>query len=297
MAHPAAAFIHRKRVAPTKIHPPLPTDGIAQAYFEDLRPMVRFAEKLVQVHVVPMLSTGDQSPGNRKDHADADTKEKHPIVGVVKRLEKAWHKKFDGPKISKAASAAAAATNKHSEREIFKQIKSGLGIQLESVADKRMQKRIAEFTKANVALIQTVPEQYFDQIQQTVLDGVAAGRRADEIEDDLIERGEVAENRAKLIASDQVKKFNADLTEARHRDLGIDKYIWGRMPGAAKVPREEHIEREGNVYSYDDPPGDEDDPEEGGNPAVAIGCTCFAIPYMQPILDALDSEGEDVDED
>ena len=284
MTHPAAAFLHRKRGPRTKIQPPAQPTAIIQDYYSDIKPMVAFARQLVRKNLIPRLV----DLGARTDAKDPTIKQ------IVHAMSQAWHRQWSGPRISKAASAAAAATNRHAEAQVFQQVKQGLGITLEHVADKRMMGMIAKFTTDNVDLIRTVPEEYFGQIEQTVLDGVSKGRRAADLADDIEERGDVAANRVRLIASDQIRKFNADLTETRHRELGIDRYTWRRTPGAAKKPREEHEEdREGNVYAYDDPPGDEEDPAEGGNPAVAINCTCWAEPFLDDILAALDGEGEE----
>lgn len=265
------------------MQPPIPPTTIQLAYYGDLRAMVLYAQQLVKRDIVPRL--GDMLPASKEDAARLDAAA-HPISSIIASMLDAWHKRFTGPKISKAASKAAAAASQHSERQLFKQIKSGLGIQLESVGDKHMQKRLDDFTTENVALIKTVPEEYFGQVKDVVLAGIKAGQRADQVAADLVERGNVAENRAKLIARDQIGKFTGALTQARQTDLGVERFTWQTM-GDERV-RPAHAERNGKEYSWSNPPGDAGDPGDGATPGQGIQCRCFAAPVLSGILDALE---------
>ncbi len=276
--HPAAAFLHRARGPRSKMRPPAHPDGAILAYYGDLRPMVHYAEALTQEGLVPHLVALGAAPAR----ADAAMPE---VTRIIERLRKAWGAKVPASRIAKAAASAATATSAHNRRELFKQIKAGLGISLDDVADRHLKARIDQFTTENVALIKTVPEEYFDQIQDVALDGIAKGRRADQIASDLVERGHVAQNRARLIARDQIGKFNGDLTKTRQTDLGIEEYEWGGIDDDRERPA--HVARNGHVYRWDAVLPGSDDPGIGGHPGDAIQCRCFASPRLDKILAAL----------
>jgi len=92
----------------------------------------------------------------------------------------------------------------------------------------------------------------------------------------------VTDRRAKIISRDQISKANAELTQYRQTDLGVEKYKWrtakdervrgnpsGRFPNA--VPS--HYAREGKIFSWSEAPS-------GGHPGMAVLCRCFADPVF-----------------
>lgn len=169
------------------------------------------------------------------------------------------------------------ATSRWQRDQLNKQIRAAVGVDVLG-DDPQLAKRVAGFVAENVALIRSVPNKYFDDVEKRVLAGVNAGLRHEEIARDLQERFHVAESSAKLIARDQVGKFYGQLNEARQTDLGVTGYVW-RTANDSRV-REEHAEREGQDYSWADPPFD-------GHPGEAINCRCYAEPVLGRLLQQL----------
>lgn len=123
---------------------------------------------------------------------------------------------------------------------------------------------------ANTSLITSIPDQYIQRVRNTVLSGVQAGQRWEEIAKGLVEAGEVTANRAKLIARDQTSKMNAAFNEARQVSLGIEEYVWaGAMD---ERERETHRENEGKTFRWDTPPA------VTGHPGDDVNCRCTALP-------------------
>ncbi len=135
---------------------------------------------------------------------------------------------------------------------------------------------MAEFTKENVALIRSIPDKYFAQVQQVVLEGVQKGQLAPEIAKRIQERTGVAESRAALIARDQVGKFNGALNAARMKALGVKRFRWRTMRD--NRVRRDHEDLEGKVFAFDEPP-----PE--GLPGHPVNCRCYAEPLVDEVLD------------
>ena len=85
------------------------------------------------------------------------------------------------------------------------------------------------------------------------------------------------DSRAKTIASDQMGKLNAALTESLHKANGADGYIW-RTQGDAKV-RALHGVLNGTRQKYASPPVTN---EAGAtnHPGEDINCRCRAEPQF-----------------
>lgn len=133
-------------------------------------------------------------------------------------------------------------------------------------------------TKANIELITSIPDQFFEKLGDAVGKNMEAGMRFEDLAKEIERIGDVTESRAKLIARDQTSKMNGAFNEARQTSLGIDRYVW-QTSGDERV-REEHQANDGQVFNWNDPPAT-------GHPGEDINCRCVAVPYFD-----LDSEEE-----
>lgn len=128
----------------------------------------------------------------------------------------------------------------------------------------------------NVSLIRTLPEKLFQKVEGIVFSDFRRGERHEEtarkIEDEF---GSITNN-ARLIARDQTSKLNGELNQIHQEQVGVEKYTW-RTVKDDRV-RSLHAEREGVVFSWDDPP----DEEPGdGHPGEPINCRCYAEPVLE----------------
>ncbi len=96
--------------------------------------------------------------------------------------------------------------------------------------------------------------------------------RVEDLADLLQGRTGVAESRAMLIARDQTTKLNGALNEIRQTEAGVTSYTWSTS--LDERVRDEHSEREGEVFDWDSPP-------EDGHPGEPIQCRCVAIPVVE----------------
>lgn len=139
-------------------------------------------------------------------------------------------------------------------------------------------KAVAAFTAENVSLIRTIPADYFADVEKVVHQAMAQGLRHEAVISTLQQRYGVTESRAKLIARDQVLKFNGSMNRLRQTNAGVTKYVW-RTVEDERV-RSVHDDFDGNTYDWNDPPGD-GSAEEGTHPGTAINCRCFADPVIE----------------
>lgn len=136
----------------------------------------------------------------------------------------------------------------------------------------------------NVQRIKLLPERHFDEIRLAVKEGIDRGARVEELrakftalyQGEGTDPGKAIAN-AERLARDQVLTLHADMTRARHEELGIEEYIWRTM-GDARV-RDRHEDREGVRFRYDQPP-------KGGHPGTEVQCRCFAEPVIPGVNDA-----------
>jgi len=77
---------------------------------------------------------------------------------------------------------------------------------------------------SNVALIKTIPQEFFSDVERTILDGYAQGIALKPMMEQLQEKVGVSARRAKLIAADQMNKVNSDVERRRMLNIGITRY-------------------------------------------------------------------------
>lgn len=197
------------------------------------------------------------------------TDEVDAIFTDIKRVSDAF------PAFLKQATKNVGSKVNQQNKENFKRaMKAALGVDVLH-DDAGVVQSIALFTQQNVALIQSLPSRYLDEVEGEVLRNFQQGRRAEQFMGDLEDRYNVAESRAALIARDQISKLNGALTKNRQESLGIEAYFW-RTSQDERV-RESHAELEGQRILWSDPP-------EEGHPGSAINCRCTADPDVSDLL-------------
>jgi len=127
------------------------------------------------------------------------------------------------------------------------------------------------FVRENTALIKDIPEEMRQRIDDKVRAGVESGKRWETLAKDIEQEQGIGQRRARLIARDQVNKYNGALTQARQQKLGINHYRWQGVMDARERP--EHIALQGRVFSWESPP-------PPGHPGQPIQCRCVAIPVV-----------------
>lgn len=137
--------------------------------------------------------------------------------------------------------------------------------------DSVLQEALDEAVAANVALITSIPQQYLDRVEQAVMVALQAGTLNDTLADELAKIKGVTDNRAKLIARDQLGKINSRLSQIRQQSLGITHYFWSTSQD--ERVRKRHARWDGDRIAWDTPTID-------GHPGQAIRCRCTAIPDL-----------------
>lgn len=103
----------------------------------------------------------------------------------------------------------------------------------------------------NVALIRSIPQDFFAEVEGLVQRSISMGRNAAFLEDELAKRFNLARNRARTIARDQNNKACEAIKRAENRRLGITEGIWVFVPGN-KSSRKTHIPMNGKRFKLDE---------------------------------------------
>ena len=179
-------------------------------------------------------------------------------------------------KVSGIASALAQTVvskqGQQSDNQLSAMILSKTGIDFSGLmSDSVLKEAVDEAVAANIALINSIPQQYLDRVEQAVMASLQAGTLNDTLADDLLKIEGVTKNRAKLIARDQLGKINSRLSQIRQQSLGITHYFWSTSHD--ERVRARHRRWDGDLIAWDNPPID-------GHPGQAIQCRCTAIPDL-----------------
>lgn len=135
----------------------------------------------------------------------------------------------------------------------------------------------------NVALIKSIPDQYLNQVEWQIKQGLAQGISSEQMQKDLLSTVEFKKHekttrgvrvinpnaRAALIVRDQIGKYFGQLTKFRHLDLGVTEFVWTTAGDERVRPR--HAAFNGKTYSWAKGAG-------GVFPGQEIQCRCVAQP-------------------
>lgn len=170
------------------------------------------------------------------------------------------------------AKTVVSKQGQQSDGQLSEMILKRTGIDFSSLmSDSVLQESVDEAVAANVALITSIPQQYLDKVEQAVMASLQAGTLNDTLADELAKIKGVTDNRAKLIARDQLGKINSRLSQIRQQSLGITHYFWSTSQD--ERVRKRHARWDGDRIAWDTPTID-------GHPGQAIRCRCTAIPDL-----------------
>lgn len=174
------------------------------------------------------------------------------------------------------ANEIVNAQKKASDKQLGELLKKQTGLDLNGLmTDEDLKDVVDDAVKANVNLIKSIPKEYLDRIEKSVMAGVQSGTLNRDLAKELEKIEGVTKSRANLIATDQLGKINSRISQIRQQKLGITHYIW-RTSHDERV-RHSHRVRDGQLIAWDNPPND-------GHAGFAIRCRCVAEPYTEHLM-------------
>jgi SPP1 gp7 family putative phage head morphogenesis protein len=266
----------KKRLKGAKVRLKLPRisppAGIERRYYRGLLAMINAAQGLVEKILFPKLPGIVAQANKLKPTLDAYDDEIRKLVSLIRTN---FFGKYTEDDFAELASQIAEAVNTENGRALNAVYRSVIGMNV-FISEPWLATELRVFATSNVALIKTLPEKMFSDIENMVFDGVRKGIRHEEIAKLIRDKPfNATKNQAALIARDQVSKLNGNLSELRQKQAGISRYVW-RTVGDDRV-RDSHAELEGEIFSWDDPPS-------VGHPGYDYQCRCYAEPYIEDLL-------------
>lgn len=137
----------------------------------------------------------------------------------------------------------------------------------------------------NVALIKSIPQKFFTDVQGAVMRSITSGNGLADLVPAIEKYEGMSVRRAQFIAEDQTRKVYSNLNFERMAKVGVKKFEWIHSGGGAH-PRELHEDMDGQVFSMSDLPVIDDKTGERGIPGQLPNCRCT----MCPVIDFEESE-------
>lgn len=143
-------------------------------------------------------------------------------------------------------------------------------------------KEIETFRRKNVDLVTSITDDSIRDFEGVLEEADAKAWRVETLREKIEERFDVSRSRAELLARDQVLKLNGQITEARHKAAGIERYTWSTSNDERVRP--DHEELDGTDHGWDDPPIVDERTGRREHPGGDFQCRCVAVPII-PWLD------------
>lgn len=199
-----------------------PSSDAEQYYRLHLRAMVREMAKELYAVITPELKrlkpqyTGDAY--TRDSWVD-------DILAAIRGVASRWVSSAFEAQARRTATRTISMAEADNAAAFDKDIKRAVGVDFNQIVQSRgLQNYLDASIADNVSLIKSVPSDYFQKVENIILDNMRKGFAPTEIAKQLQEHTGVSYRRAKLIARDQMAKINSDLTRQRQKDAGIEFY-------------------------------------------------------------------------
>jgi len=136
-------------------------------------------------------------------------------------------------------------------------------------------------TTETANLIKALPQQYLGRVQTELMQAVTQGQGLKQIAPTMKALYGKSIRHARMVAGDQCAKAYTAINTQRCVDLGIQEFEWIHT-SIPKVPRKDHVELNGKIFRFDDPPviGVMYGKEVKGMPNKMPNCKCMFRPVI-----------------
>lgn len=180
-----------------------------------------------------------------------------------------------------AAETMVTQANDASKSSVYtslKELSGGLSLKTDILTGPMQEFFKATITR-NVALIKSIPAQYFQQIQESTMRSITDGKGLADLVPDLEKYEGVTRRRAEFIATDQTHKAYNGLNRGRMEAIGVKQFEWVHS-GGGQHPRPMHIALSGTICSFAKLPIIDEDGTRG-IPGQLPNCRCTMVPVVR----------------
>lgn len=239
-----------------------------RSYCKIMRAYVMRIEEALKGSLDDMAAVLDKN-GPKMDSYESD------LAALLTKIGARIDKKAAETALRRKVEQMYTGVNDFNEEEFKAVIRDAVGAEDFFINEKWQKVARSVWVQENISLIKSIRSQTLEKIRYSLGDMVteAADKqtRAAQLSEAIQDIAHKNRTRADLIARDQIGKLNGRLTQLRQQSAGIGRYEWSTSRD--ERVRASHAEREGKIFSWDNPPPD-------GHPGMPIRCRCVAIPVI-----------------
>lgn len=252
---------------------PIPKIEAVQ-YFKELNKLTKAMREDIRKELIPALQAMENQYA-ADGYADQ-------LTQVIARLSLKYSNltTLAAKPVSQKMVGSIAGKNEKAFNEL---VNKAIGVDLTAViADEGLADFLEAQVNKNVALIKSIPDEYFKSIETIVMNGTANGLRWEEMArqiggvKDISSVNGKLQNRIKLIARNETSNINASINKRRQENLDIKEFKW--VTSSDERVRESHAKLNGKIFSWDDLPTVDGVKTSPGQP---INCRCIAVPVIK----------------
>lgn len=174
-----------------------------------------------------------------------------PIREILERFDKdmrRWKRRWTW--LARWLSMRMVEKTEKTDKSALEQAYKAAGFTVKFDASRQLNAVSRALIEANVHLIKTIPQRYFDEVREIVTRGVSMGRDLTYISEELGKRYKITRERARFIARDQADKASMAIQMTRDQELGVKEGVWVHVPGK-KSSRPTHEAMDGKTFPLD----------------------------------------------
>ena len=262
----------------------LPPLNLESAYNRELQGYCNDLAIVTKQTIIPRIEHivsdfGHLYPKHDTIHLDAFSDK---IKEALRSGRESFGKVYTDQELEKMADRIGRQASGFNRQQLGRVLQAMIGVDV-FMPDHFSEELLTGFVHRNVALIKTIPERYFSQVEELIHREVSQGVRASVIANEILgDKLSTTKFNASRIARDQVGKINSQFNSFRQQKLGIEGYTWqGIMDGRE---RDSHVALEGKYFTWE---SGGDDIE--GNPGDAVLCRCNASPALERLMQQLEA--------
>ena len=225
-----------------KYLPPIkPSAKIDREYRSALFALIEQMQKSVEWYCVAAFKPVEKE-NEKLGLMDADPVNK--LQRVINAVKKRYIKRFND-----LAGRLPKEVVEKIAKEVKRKIKSHLidEMTVELKFSKAEKMLLNALTKENVALIKSIPTEYFKRVEYDIMSTVTEGRDLQDLSDKLSKGYGITRRRAIMIAYDQTNKITAKFERAEKIELGLFEAEWVHSH-APQEPRPSHVAANGKKF-------------------------------------------------
>lgn len=250
--------------------------GVETRYASKLGALTAQMTAQVRREVVRLFQT-DHAAAHFGQDASIASQSRILMVSLADRFNALFAKKAKPLAEEMVAGAAKAGTT--ALHASLQKLSGGMSLKT-SVMGGPLDEIYKASVAANVSLIKTIAQKYLKDVEGAVMRSITSGNGLQDLIPSLEKYEGQTHRHAKFIALDQTRKTYNAINAGRMEKLGVKKFMWHHSGGGAH-PREDHVEMDGEIYSFDNPPVIDQRTGERGIPGQAPNCRCT----MSPVFD------------